>query len=152
MCMQWLIPCIYTKYHWSLLITSVPYNYLSFQDDGITINYCAWECYNSPLPFIWLALEYGYMGLLQIAAVILAFTTRRVKIKVLNDSKSVAVIIYTTSVVLVALVIISFTLDSYIVVTEILFSGGIMLATTVFLAFIFIPKVIRVEILVLHVH
>ena len=83
------------------------------------------------------------MGLLQVAAVILAFTTRRVKIKVLNDSKSVAVIIYTTSVVLVALVIISFTLDSYIVVVqEILFSGGILLATTVFLIFIFIPKVI----------
>ena len=77
--------------------------------------------------------------------------TRRVKIKVMNDSKSVAVIIYTTSVVLVALVIISFTLDSYIVVTEILFSGGIMLATTVFLAFTFIPKVIRVKILVPYV-
>ena len=81
------------------------------------------------------------MGLLQVAAVILAFITRRVKIKVLNDSKSVAVIIYTTSVVLVALVIISFTLDSYVVVQEILFSGGIMLATTVILVFIFVPKV-----------
>ena len=80
------------------------------------------------------------MGLLHFAAVILAFTTRRVKIKVLNDSKSVAVIIHTTSVTLVALVIISFTLDSYIVVVqEILFSGGILLATTVFLTFIFIP-------------
>ena len=47
------------------------------------------------------------------------------------------------SVMLVALGIISFTLDSYVVVVqEILFSGGIMLVTTVFLVFLFIPKVI----------
>ena len=69
--------------------------------------------------------------------------SKSVKIKVMNDSKSVAVIIYTTSVMLVALGIISFTLDSYVVVVqEILFSGGIMLVTTVFLVFLFIPKVI----------
>ena len=77
------------------------------------------------------------MGLLHVAAVILAFTTRRVNIKVLNHSKSVAVIIYTISVMLVALVILSFTLDSYIVVVQ-----EILLATTVFLTFIFNPKVI----------
>lgn len=111
------------------------------QNEGISIAYCAWECYNNLTPFIWLALEYVYLGLLQVIAVILAFNTRKVKIKVLNDSKSVAVIIYTTSVVLVALVIVSFALDSFIVVTEVLFSGGILLATTVFVGFIFVPKV-----------
>ena len=111
------------------------------QSDGISIVYCAWECYNTLTPFIWLALEYVYLGLLQVIAVILAFNTRKVKIKVLNDSKAVAVIIYTSSVVLVALVIVSFALDSFIVVTEVLFSGGILLATTVFVGFIFVPKV-----------
>jgi len=111
-------------------------------NEGISIVYCAWECYNNLTPFIWLALEYVYLGLLQVIAVILAFNTRKVKIKVLNDSKSVAVIIYTTSVVLVALVIVSFALDSFIVVTEVLFSGGILLATTVFVGFIFVPKMV----------
>ncbi len=83
-----------------------------------------------------------YLISLQVAAVILAFKTRKVKIKVLNDSKYVAAIIYITSMVVVALIVITFALDSYIVVTEVLFSGGLILATTTFLGFIFIPKVL----------
>ena len=78
--------------------------------------------------------------MLQVAAVILAFKTRKVKIKALNDSKYVAAIIYITSTVIVARII-AFALDYYIITTEVLFSGGLMLATTVFLGFIFIPKV-----------
>ena len=81
------------------------------------------------------------MAVLQVMAVILAFKTRKVKIKALNDSKSVTAIIYTTSIVLAGLAIITFALNSYIVVTEVLFSGGIILATTVFVSFVFIPKV-----------
>lgn len=87
-----------------------------------------------------MALEYLYLFLLQVAAVVLAFKTRNVKIKELNDSKSVAAIIYVTSIVMAALMIITFASDGYIVVAEALFSGGLMLATTVFLGLTFIPK------------
>lgn len=111
------------------------------QDDGVTVNKCAWECYNKAPPFIWLSLEFVYMAVLQVAAVVLAFKTRKVKIKALNDSKAITAIIYTTGIVLAGLAIITFTLNSFIVVTELLFSGGIILATTVFVSFVFIPKV-----------
>ena len=111
------------------------------QEDGVLIEYCAWECYAQSPPFIWLALEYVYLIILQVVALILAFMTRKVKIKALNDAKFVVAIIYVTSIVMVALIIITFALDSFVVVTEILFSGGIMLATTVFISFIFVPKV-----------
>ena len=107
----------------------------------MTVINCAWECYNKAPPFIWLSIEFVYMIILQVVAVILAFKTRKVKIKALNDSKSVTTIIYTTSIVVAGLAIITFALNSFIVVTEILFSGGIILATTVFICFIFIPKV-----------
>lgn len=63
------------------------------------------------------------------------------QIKVLNDSREVAIIIYTTSAVLLALGVITFGLSSYLIVTEVLFSGGMMLATTIFLIFLFVPKV-----------
>lgn len=86
-------------------------------------------------------MEYAYLFLLQAAAVILAFKTRKVKIKELNDSKSVAAIIYITSIVMASLMIITFASDGYIVVAETLFSGGIMLATAVFLGLTFVPKV-----------
>ena len=109
----------------------------------MTIIKCAWDCYDKAPPVIWISLEFVYMVLLQVVAVILAFKTRKVKIKALNDSKSVTAIIYTTSIVLSVLAISTFALDSLlsIVASEIIFSGGIILATTVFVCFIFIPKV-----------
>lgn len=78
---------------------------------------------------------------MQVAAFILALLTRNVKIRVLNDSKEMAFIIYTTSVVLLALGGVTFGLSSYIIITEVLFSGGVMFATTVFLTLLFLPKV-----------
>ena len=87
-------------------------------------------------------MEYMYCILLQASAVVLAFMTRKVQIKELNDSKSVAGIIYINSIVMASLVIITFASDGYIIVAETLYSGGIMLATTVFLGLTFIPKVI----------
>ena len=111
------------------------------QEDGIRIIFYAWKCYDTTLPFVWVAMEYMYCILLQAAAVVLAFMTRKVQIKELNDSKSVAGIIYINSIVMASLVIITFASDGYIIVAETLYSGGIMLATAVFLGLTFIPKV-----------
>ena len=95
------------------------------------------------VPSMWLALEYGYLIILQIIALFMAFKTRKVKIKLLNDSKSVATIIYITSIDIVALIIITFALDTYTVLVEAMFSAGLIIATTTFLAFSFVPKVLE---------
>lgn len=81
------------------------------------------------------------MSALHIIALILAIQTRKVRIKILNDSKEVAAIIYITSIVLAELVIVSFSLTNFQNIYESLYSGGLIVAATVVLAVIFIPKV-----------
>lgn len=97
---------------------------------------------------IWLILTYVYFALLQIIGIILAIQTRKVKIKVLNDSKYIAAMIYISSIVLLLLGIATAVFGSSINVTGILFSGGLLFATTAFLCLVFIPKV---KMLLLHV-
>ena len=131
---------LYTVVQWSVHVILLTF-FILFQENGIRINLFAWECYDSLIPFAWVALEYLVLLLFQVAAVVLAFKTRKVRIKELNDSKSVAAIIYITSMVMAALIVITFATDGLIVLAETLFSGSMMLATSVILALLFIPKV-----------
>lgn len=111
------------------------------QEDGITVNNCVYQCYGFTASLGWLAVEYIYLLLLQVAAFILAIITRKVKIKVLNDSKEVVFIVYTTTAIMIVLGIFTFAVSSQLVLTEAVFCGGVMVATTIFLAFVFVPKV-----------
>lgn len=86
-------------------------------------------------------LGFSYLVFLQVVAFVLAVVTRNVNIKVLNDSKEMAIIIYVSSVVLLVLGVVTFSLSSYLIITETLFNGGVMLATTVVVFFLFVPKV-----------
>ena len=86
-------------------------------------------------------MEYVYLTLIQVAAFVLAIATRNVKIKVLNDSKEMTVIVYTTSIVMLVLGVILFAFNTRFTLDEVLFGFGIMLATTILLAFVFVPKV-----------
>lgn len=74
-------------------------------------------------------------------AFFLAVANRKVEIEVLNDFKEMSIIVYTTTAMLIPLLAITFGVSSYMALSEIFFSGAIMLATTVFLFFIFVPKV-----------
>ena len=85
---------------------------------------------------------FTYLGLLQVIGIILAIQTRKVKVKLLNDSKYIAALIYISSIVLIIIAIIRFTLGDYINVTEVFYSGGLILATTAFLSLTFIPKMV----------
>lgn len=71
----------------------------------------------------------------------LAFQTRKVKFPGLNDSIFVAAIIYTSSLVLVILIANAFILSNYLNAFGAIFTVGIMILTTVFLALTFVPKV-----------
>ena len=64
------------------------------------------------------------------------------KVKVLNDSKYIIALIYISSIVLVLIAIIRFTLGSLINATEVFYSGGLLVATTAFLSLIFVPKMV----------
>ena len=93
------------------------------------------------VPFIFDLLVFIYLGLLQFVGIILAFLTRKVKINVLNDSKSVTALIYISSISCIANALIAFTSRGYINVRVGVFSGLIISLATTFLAIIFIPKV-----------
>ena len=89
---------------------------------------------------IWLGASFGYKGILQVVAIFMAFHTRRVKVKVLNESKEIAAIIYINSIILVLLTVTEFTLASHHNTYAALFGLGLLIEASLFLGLIFIPK------------
>ena len=127
-----------------LLLTHASFIFPSFlmQSSAIREDYSVWQCYESgSAPFVFDVLIFVYLNLLQLVGIILAFQTRKVKIPILNDSKSVTALIYISSIVLVVIVLITFILRGYLNVSAAMFYGGIILLATIFLIFIFVPKV-----------
>lgn len=110
------------------------------QEDGINYVNFVFICMNDDA-IVWLALSYAYKGLLQLVAMFMAFHTRRVKIKILNDSKEVAAIIYINSIILVLLAVVEFALSNYHEVHAALFGLALLVGSTVFLTLVFVPKV-----------
>ena len=112
------------------------------QELGVREDYYVYECYDtSSPPFYTSLLIFAYLAILQLVGIILAFQTRKVKIPILNDSKYVAALIYISSIILVILEFVTLPLGGYINIKAAIFSGGILLLATIFLALTFVPKV-----------
>ena len=90
---------------------------------------------------IWLSLSFAYKGLLQIIAIFMAFHTRKVKIKALNDSKETAAIIYINSIILIILCASVFLLEEYHNAHAAVFGLALFVQASLFLGLLFIPKV-----------
>ncbi len=71
----------------------------------------------------------------------MAFHTRKIKIKVLNDSKEITAIIYINSIILVSLVITEFGLRAYNDAYAAVFGLALLIEATLFIGIVFIPKV-----------
>lgn len=84
---------------------------------------------------------YGYKGLLTVIALVLAFRTRKVKVKGLNDSKYIAASIYVTSIVLAVIIVSTYTLERYLNAYPAVIGMGLLLGTTAILALVFVPRV-----------
>ena len=84
---------------------------------------------------------YGYKGLLQVIALLLAFHTRKVKVKGLDDSKYIAAAVYNTSVVMAVTIVSTYTLTDYVNVFPAVVGSGFLLGTTMILVLVFVPKV-----------
>ncbi|KAL5457081.1 hypothetical protein EMCRGX_G034319 [Ephydatia muelleri] len=90
---------------------------------------------------IWKTLLYAFKGLVQATAFGLAVATRKVHIKVLNDAKYIAAIIYTTTILLLISVLGLFVLSGkYMNAFAGVFSMCLMIVCYVVLTFLFIPK------------
>ena len=88
---------------------------------------------------------FGYKLLLQAIGVFLAFSIRKVKIKGLNDSREVSIILYVNSLILFVTILETLILGDYINVDGGVYGLGISTATTILLGFIFIPKVLSMK-------
>ena len=79
--------------------------------------------------------------LLQVMALVLAFSTRKVKVKGINDAKYIAAATYVTSIVLAVILVATYTLNEYVNAFPALFCTGFLTGTTVILGLVFVPKV-----------
>lgn len=107
---------------------------------GINQKYMVYVC-STGSSTIWLGISFAYKGLLQVIAIFMAFHTRRVKIKALNDSKETAAIIYINSIILVLVTVAVFVLEGYHNVHAALFGLALLVQASLFLGLLFIPKV-----------
>ena len=90
---------------------------------------------------IWIAIIYFYIIATQLVAVYLAFRTRKVKIKALNDAKYLALIIYITTIIITVMIIATVSLNSFLNADAAVFSAGLLVFTTLILGLLFVPKV-----------
>lgn len=112
------------------------------QDSGIRIINLFYSCQSdSDDDQIWLGVLFGYKAILQIIGILLAFATRKVKVKGLNDAKYIAGVIYVTSIVIVVIIISFIALREYLNALAAIYSVGYLLDATAILGLIFIPKV-----------
>ena len=109
--------------------------------------FVVWQCTADNNSNITNTVIFIYLALLQVAAIVLAIQTRRVKIKVLNDSKYIVALIYISSITLLILVVVVFALGALININELLVAGAFLIATTSFLSLTFIPKVLTLNII-----
>ena len=95
---------------------------------------------------IFLGILYGYKALLQIIAMVFAFSIRKVKVKGLNDTKFIVAIVYVTSISTAAIIVAAYTLNTKINGYAALFSSAVVIGTTTTLGLVFVPKVRMVDI------
>lgn len=89
----------------------------------------------------WLPVLFAYKGLVLLTGLFLAFETRKVKIKSLNESRFVAMSVYGTVVVSVTLTPIGFFLQNFPNVQYGIIGIMILLSTTLILGLVFVTKV-----------
>ena len=87
------------------------------------------------------AISYGYIFILKLIALWLAFQIRKVKITGLNDSRYIAAIVYINSILVAINIVIYFSLAKYITVFAIFFGSDTLIYTTTIIGLVFIPKV-----------
>ena len=95
-----------------------------------------------PRDIFWIVAFLGYILITQLISVVLAFRTRKVKIKALNDAKYVALIIYITTFIIITMIVCAILLSERLNADGAVFGGLLYIFTTTVLSVLFIPKVL----------
>jgi 7TM sweet-taste receptor of 3 GCPR len=82
---------------------------------------------------------FSYLGLLMLAAIVLAFLTRKV-VSVFNESRYIGLIIYSAFFIGGVCLVLSFVLESIVEAAYAISCGGIIFCCTITLVALFFPK------------
>ena len=110
------------------------------QELRVITDYFIYVC-DSTAKVVFLGILYGYKMVLQVIALILAFSIRKVKVKGLDDAKYIAAATYVTSIVLAVIIVATYTLKDFVNAFPALFCTGFLIGTTFILGLVFVPKV-----------
>ena len=91
--------------------------------------------------YIWLGVLLAYKGILLTVGVFLAFETRKVKIRQLNDSHLIGMCVYAIVVLSIALCPIGILLDTHVDIFYGIIGSMVLFGTTLILSLLFVPKV-----------
>jgi hypothetical protein len=112
------------------------------QARGIIYEYSIYIC-ESHSRTITISVVYGYKAVLQVIALIFAFSIRKVNIKGLDDSPFIIAAIYVSSIVLAVILVSSVTLKDFENVFAVVYCTGFFVGATAILLLVFVPKVLN---------
>ena len=107
----------------------------------VTELFCIFRCGINGFIIAWSILSAIFKGLIHLAAIVLTFFTRKVKVDALNDYKYTLAIIHISTVLNVLLVLAFFVFVNYQNAAVVSFSTLTFLDSFFFLVLTFIPKV-----------
>lgn len=113
------------------------------QTDQVLVEYYVLMCYGRN-SHIWIIHVFTYVLLTKFVSLFLVSTIRKMKVMANTDykkNKNITLIIYITPVVTTGILVGAATLNDFINADAAVFSGLLMVFTTVVLGFTFIPKV-----------
>ncbi len=109
---------------------------------GIVETYCSWRCLGgNPVAYYYQIIYYVCLLVVFALALVFALQTRKVKIEVLNDSKWIAAIVYFSVPITIVFFVVSFVLGSWPHLSGSIYCIGLFSPSTMFLGFVFVPKV-----------
>lgn len=114
--------------------------YTSTQSDGVEVVYYNMQCV-SDKGLIWVTLLFGYKLLFQITGMVLAFLTRKVEVRGLNESLEVQLVMFITTPIVVVALTLRLVFSDYLNVVGTLYALGVALVGGATLGIIFMPKV-----------
>lgn len=89
----------------------------------------------------WRIILVTYKALVQVSAIPLAFSVRKVKMRGLNDSKYIVSIVYITSISLAVIIVCFAAIYDSVNASAAVYSFGAWITATIILSLLFIPKV-----------
>ena len=113
------------------------------QTTGTVIDYYVYDCAVTTGGLIHSTALAAYKVLLQIIALFIAFHTRRIKIKGLNESKEIFAVVYINTIVLIVVITTQFALQEFHDASAVVNGLALFVEASLFLGFFFAPKVIR---------